>query len=247
MASSDNIAEANAARVQHSTFKHQVVAWVSQHIFGSVVYTVRNGRLKGMKRKGGLGWIPRERQSTPEDAFWNNINLRGKVVYDVGAFEGMLTLYFARSAKRVVSYEPNSRNYRRLAENVRLNDLRNVTLRTIGMGKENAQVAMVQDPLVPGMASVAVGHYPTVGNSQATVEQVQVRTMDSDIVAHAQPAPDFIKIDIEGMELDALQGAEETIATAGRNSFSRCMATRWRKSARRRLPSSSGCCSAATT
>ena len=45
------------------------------------------------------------------------------VVYDIGAFHGLLTMYFARSARQVISYEPNSRNHHRLTENLRLNHL----------------------------------------------------------------------------------------------------------------------------
>jgi hypothetical protein len=28
------------------------------HVFDAATYTVRHGLLKGMKRKGGLGWVP---------------------------------------------------------------------------------------------------------------------------------------------------------------------------------------------
>lgn len=48
--------------------------------------------------------------ATPEERFWHDLDLRGKTVYDIGAFHGSLTLFFAVRAKSVVSFEPNSRD-----------------------------------------------------------------------------------------------------------------------------------------
>ena len=44
--------------LRHYTLKHRFVAWVSMHLFDNITYNVRHGLLKGMKRKGGLGWVP---------------------------------------------------------------------------------------------------------------------------------------------------------------------------------------------
>src|SRR3974390_1881809 len=96
--------------------KHTVISWVSQNLFGNVTYTVQNGLNKGLKRRGGLGWLPFEAHSSPELVFWKELDLDGKVVYDIGAFHGLLTIYFAKRAKTVVAWEPNSRNRQRLME-----------------------------------------------------------------------------------------------------------------------------------
>jgi hypothetical protein len=43
---------------QHYNMKHRVISWVSRTLFDRHTYTVRHGLLRGMKRKGGLGWLP---------------------------------------------------------------------------------------------------------------------------------------------------------------------------------------------
>jgi hypothetical protein len=98
---------------RHYTLKHRLIAWISMHLFGTLKYTVRHGLLKGMKRKGGLGWVAALFSPgimTAEQQFWCGLNLRGMTAYDIGAFEGLLTLFFASRAKAVVSFEPNTQN-----------------------------------------------------------------------------------------------------------------------------------------
>src|ERR1700688_1640008 len=63
---------------QHYTLKHRLVAWISMHLFHTATYTVRHGLLKGMKRKGGLGWIPALFSPgimTAEQQFWSGLDL----------------------------------------------------------------------------------------------------------------------------------------------------------------------------
>ena len=83
---------------QHYSLRHRAIAWISQRLFDRFTYTVRHGLIRGMKRKGGLGWMPawlRVGTQTKEEMFWRDLPLDGLVVYDVGAFHGILTLFFA--------------------------------------------------------------------------------------------------------------------------------------------------------
>lgn len=201
---------------QHYTAKHRVVAWVSQRLFDNVSYTVRHGLLKGMKRKGGLAWLPEfisGSAKTPEELFWMGQDFKGLTVYDVGAFHGLLTCYFARQARQVISYEPNTRNHARLLENLRLNGIGNVTVRKLGIGSKHEVLTMLVSPLMPGGASVESASAAGIRNSNLVVEEeeIVVSTLDEDIREMSLPAPDFVKIDIEGWELSALTGARNTL------------------------------------
>jgi len=186
------------------TIRHRAVSWVSANLFDDVTYTVRNGLNRGLRRRGGLGWLPLEHE-TPETRFWKSLHLRGKVVYDVGAFHGLLTIYCARVARAVVAWEPNGRNRQRLVENVLLNRFSNVTVRPYGLSSKSARAEMRFDPLMPGMASLDFGVAAGVEH-----ENVELRTLDSE---EGIEPPDLIKIDVEGFELEVLEGATTTLRT----------------------------------
>jgi FkbM family methyltransferase len=202
---------------RHTTPMHRVVAWISQRLFDNVTYTVNHGILKGMRRRGGLGWVPQwlaGGAETKEHEFFRSLDLKGKVVYDVGAFIGLFTmLATAKQAARVICYEPMDRNRQRLVENLRLNRMDHVTVRPFGVGSGKATLNMSFDPLMPGGASVSEAIAAGIRSSAASVEKctINVTTLDADVAEQQLPAPDLIKIDIEGFELDALQGAAATL------------------------------------
>ena len=102
---------------RHYTLKHRLIAFISATLFDHVTYTVQHGFLKGMKRKGGLGWLPAfvsGSAETLEHHFWRSLDLKRLVVYDIGAFHGLLTLFFASQARQVIAFEPSERNRKRL-------------------------------------------------------------------------------------------------------------------------------------
>lgn len=209
-------ARGDDAPFHHYTLRHQITAWISTHVFDNVTYTVRHGLLRGMKRKGGLGWIPAFLSGsieTREQSFWEQLDLRGQTVYDIGAFQGLLTLFFASRAQQVVCYEPNRHNRGRLEQNVSLNALRNVQVRPVGVGSARQNHDMAFNPLMPGGASIEQNTVNQLKHASGiVVETISVTTLDEDIEENALPAPTFIKIDIEGWEIEALRGARRTLA-----------------------------------
>jgi FkbM family methyltransferase len=204
------------AQFEHYSRKQRAVAWVSRNLFDGITYTVRHGLLRGMKRKGGLGWIPEwlvKEETTPESRFWEIAPLRGAVIYDIGAFHGMLTLWFAQQAKQVVSFEPMAPNRARLLENLSLNGIQNVTVRDVALGSGAGTANMRFDPLMPGGSKVLVREDTAGGSPPELLKgQVRVTTLDRDIEERKLPAPTFLKIDVEGFELDVLRGAAQTLA-----------------------------------
>ena len=202
---------------RHYSLAHRVVSWISQNLFDHFSYTVRHGLIRGMKRKGGLGWAPQSfcrRFESKEEAFWRSLDLGGLVIYDVGAFHGILSLFFASRAAQVISYEPNARNQARLMENIRLNGLKNVVVREVGVGARPGAGTLVYAPLMPGGGSLEQKTVEQLKRSRVAPisQQIQITTLDQDIEDAGLPPPDFIKIDIEGWELEALRGSRRTLA-----------------------------------
>lgn len=205
----------NSYRKAHYTLRHRMIATLSQRLDG-ITYTQRHGLIRGMKRQGGLGFLPAilagGDHETAEHRFLRSLDLGHKVVYEVGAFQGILTLFFSSRAKEVIAYEPNPPSYNRVMKNLRLNGRANVRVRNLAVGASPGSITLLSDPLMPGGTSGD----PTVagqikGATRATAVEVPVVTLDDDIATAQLPPPDLIKIDIEGMELPALKGMADTL------------------------------------
>jgi FkbM family methyltransferase len=136
-------------------------------------------------------------------------------VYDVGAFVGLFAMHCARTADRVICFEPMDVTRKRLLENLALNNFTNVQVRPFGVGESPATLELSFDPLMPGGASVDATLSEGIRATGAATERrtITITTLDHDAAAERLPAPDLIKIDIEGFELQALRGGANLLRT----------------------------------
>ena len=184
-------------------------------LFKNQSYIVRCGLAKGLKRKSGLGFIPQIIPLTQEEKFLMNLDLGGKTIYDVGGYEGIFTIFFARAVGntgRVITFEPNPENYGKLIENIRLNKFDNVVALSVGLGKREEKATLVFNPSAFGFGSIEkeIKAIILLQKGAKSVE-VEVDSIDHLIMINNWPKPDFIKVDVEGLEMDVLLGARETI------------------------------------
>lgn len=131
-------------------------------------------------------------------------------VWDVGASIGLFSIYAAGKAQKVVSFEPDPHIYKRFNENVGLNKLENkITTYPFAIGAEVGKMALNSDGIDGFSPSLS-----NISRHSKTVE-VEVKTMDS-MIADGAEAPTVIKIDIEGAEILALQGAKKLLQCTNR-------------------------------
>jgi len=180
-----------------------LVSAISRHVFGHVCYTARHGLHKGMRVEGGLGWIPSSKASL-EHQYLHALDLESKVIFDVGAFVGYVSLFFASRAAYVVAYEPNPFNRRKLERNLSLNRLCPTQVRDVALGDAPGSLQMAWSPARAGEGSLVLAS----GQEHCTV---RVTTLDSEM-EEGLPAPDFLKVDVEGAETLVLQGAKNLIS-----------------------------------
>lgn len=175
---------------------------------------VRSGMSQGMWMRLNLQNEARlwqgEHEPTLQDALRAAV-LPGMVVYDIGAHVGSIALGVARLVGpngQVVAFEADPRNSESLRENRDRNHLTK-TLRIVSSavwsyssnriffrsgGEKRAHGGVEMD-----------GQSPVLGSGQLI--DIPAVTLD-DFVANGGPAPQLVKIDVEGGEYEVLRGGE---------------------------------------
>ncbi len=131
----------------------------------------------------------------------------GWTVIELGANIGAHTVVLSKLVgdRGVVwAFEPQRIVFQTLCANVALNDLQNVVCRQEAVGEKPGQVVVpnLDYQKENNFGGISLGRY-----SKNQGEEVPVVTVDSLGLSVVH----FIKIDIEGMECEALNGSEQTI------------------------------------
>ncbi len=136
---------------------------------------------------------------------------------DAGCFDGQDSIYFANWCKgkysKIIAFEPDEKNYEICRKNFEQQKIQNIELIKAGLsadGKEKRFISsdtngysnyMIDEEKV-GNASIGIHNKFDIVQ---TIKTVTLDALTKDIKVG------FIKMDIEGAELNALHGAKETI------------------------------------
>jgi len=149
-----------------------------------------------------------------EFAFLERVLRPGMVFVDVGANDGYYTLFAAQRvgrSGRVLSVEPSTRERANLARNIARNGLTNVTVVPVALGAAcgTAELRLAQSA---HSGHNTLGRFANDSVQAESVEQVNVRTLDSLTGDVALNRIDVMKIDVEGAEANVIAGARTVLA-----------------------------------
>jgi len=127
---------------------------------------------------------------------------REHTVIDIGANIGIFSTYAAIRSNRVISIEPDIRNFSRLEENLALNNITNATALNVGLGCRAGKKRLYRVvESNPGMNRVMDKEI------DAPYTEIQIETLDRIIENLNISKIDIVKIDTEGYEMNILNGA----------------------------------------
>ncbi|MDL2321247.1 FkbM family methyltransferase [Desulfosarcina sp. OttesenSCG-928-B08] len=149
-------------------------------------------------------------------------NVANPVVIDIGANLGAFSVPIGQLIKpfsgRLYAFEPQRQVFYQLCGNLFANLLSNCYAYNIAIGNEDTEVEI---PVLDMAAEQNVGAMSLDENIRkqqnwhnskfSEYEAVLVRTLDT----LGLPAPDLIKIDVEGLELEVLEGGRNWLAASG--------------------------------
>jgi FkbM family methyltransferase len=152
---------------------------------------------------------------TAETQFVQRFLRPGMTVLDLGAHHGLYTLLASKLVGRkgrVIAFEPSPKERKRLAKHIWLNGADNVRVEGYAVGAESGEA----DLFLADGANDWCNSLRRPAESTGQTVRVQVRRLD-DVVSQLELSRlDFIKMDVEGAELDALRGAAGILGDAAR-------------------------------
>lgn len=190
------------SRISHRSFLGKILRLPLAVIPRKAVLRVLQGSLRGKKWIAGSGthgyWLG-SYELRKRRVFESIVN-RGSVVFDIGAHVGFYTLLssvLVGDKGQVFAFEPARQNLFYLKKHLHLNDVRNVTVVEAAVSDRCGEISFEQ-----GEENTFTGRISTSGNAR-----IKAVALD-DLLRKGQILPpDYIKIDVEGAEMQVLSGA----------------------------------------
>ena len=131
---------------------------------------------------------------------------KGMVAFDLGANIGYVTLVMARNVGKdghVYAVEPSPRNFAILKKNLEVNNYTNrVEVYQMAISSFNGEAQFNLSDASNLHSFIKTGH---------SRNAINVKTVTLDEFFKDKPAPNFIKMDIEGAEVEAIEGMHEIL------------------------------------
>ncbi len=130
---------------------------------------------------------------------------------DIGAHHGIYSIVAAKrlgTNGTVVAFEPSPREFRRLRLHLRLNGMRSVRAESLAIGAAASARKFFQ--VIEGDTTRG-GLQPPATHDQVTETSVETVRLDDYVSRFPLDRVDIVKLDVEGGELEVLQGAASVL------------------------------------
>jgi FkbM family methyltransferase len=172
-------------------------------------------KLAGMKSSNTIGIVEMYYHSQYEIPGVFEVK-PGDVVFDVGAYNGDSAMFFDSAVQpsgKVYAFEPSMKMFELLKSTILKNRRSNTVAVNLGFSDKASKIKMLT---VNGMGRVISDDeaetFRTINPREGEISEIEITTIDNYMEEWKIGKVDLIKIDIEGLEEPALNGAEKTIS-----------------------------------
>lgn len=154
----------------------------------------------------------------PDMIQWLESLERKSVLWDIGANVGVFSLFAAaRRRCKVCAFEPMAANYYPLIRNIQLNRLENFVSAYCVAFAEKTELGVLN--LSSAEMGAALNQFGKLGQNSRFSESFNIGSahgmlgyaIDDFVAQFAPPLPNYIKIDVDGLELSILRGAHHLL------------------------------------
>lgn len=171
-------------------------------------------RFLGHRGRHVAGSVDTFYEDEPETLAWIDAMAPGEVLWDIGASHGKFALYAGKRGLKVFAFEPKATNYGLLVEHVALNRLGDqVTPLNVALSDKTGLTRLHLSEIDAGGALNALeGSTDQFGKTPDGYSQpVFAARMDDIVGLYDLPAPDHIKLDVDGVESWILAGGPKLL------------------------------------
>ncbi len=145
----------------------------------------------------------------PETIEWINDFKSPYIFWDIGANIGIYSLYAAVTKwGNIYCFEPMINNFNALMQNIRLNKFKNIQAFPIGIMGEFGYDYLYNPSTEKGISGSQIG---TIGNILSVADNYSILYHSIDELAEIMHSPNYVKIDIDGLEFQVVCGMLKTL------------------------------------
>ena len=136
------------------------------------------------------------------------------VFYDLGSCEGRFAVYSGVKNIKTYAFEPDCYNYSVLAENIKINNLeKNVFIYKNAISDVNKDLYLLKNQPFEGGHLKVLENGERIENFKNCLEKELVTCvrLDDFISKNNLPYPDYLKVDVDGNEINFIEGADKTL------------------------------------